>query len=79
MPWYAEREDLPDAYRHHADAGSQLAAVYERLGYIEVPAPGTEVPDADPSADPVGPPQPEPVDEQPVAATAGKPKRGRSA
>lgn len=74
MPWYAQHEDLPDTHKHHADAGSELARVYERLGYVTVPAPGASEPDE------VIKPQPEdlPVDvgQAPAqlltAETAGK-------
>ncbi|MBP2331231.1 hypothetical protein JOF56_011616 [Kibdelosporangium banguiense] len=45
MPWYAQRAGLPDTHRHHADEGSELARVYERLGYVEVPAPGAGEPE----------------------------------
>lgn len=41
MPWYAQRADLPDTHRMHADEGSQHEAVLLRIGYVEVPAPGT--------------------------------------
>lgn len=45
MPWYAQRTDLPDTHKHHADEGSSLARVYERLGYVQVPAPGAGEPE----------------------------------
>ena len=40
--WLAQRDDLPDTHKLWADEGSQLEQVYRALGYVEVPAPGTE-------------------------------------
>lgn len=42
MPWLAQYADLPDAHKHWADPGSALEAVFARLGYVEVPAPGAD-------------------------------------
>ncbi len=42
MPWYAQHED---GHPNHADAGSELEAVYVRLGYVEVQAPGSVEPE----------------------------------
>ena len=48
MPWYAQRAGLPHTHRHYADAGSELARVWQHLGYVEVSAPGSD--DADDQA-----------------------------
>lgn len=45
MPWYAQRDDLPDTHKMHADAGSQHEAALTRIGYVEVPAPGAGEPE----------------------------------
>ncbi|MFJ8815430.1 hypothetical protein [Amycolatopsis thermoflava] len=39
MPWLAQRVG---GHPHYATAGSGLEAVYRRLGYVEVPAPGAD-------------------------------------
>jgi hypothetical protein len=44
MPWLAQHEG---GHPHHVDEGSQLEAAYRRLGYVEVPAPGSDDTDAD--------------------------------
>lgn len=56
MPWLAQ---TTDTHPHHVDAGSTLEAVYVRLGYVEVPAPGSDVPDETADESPA-PPNPDP-------------------
>lgn len=53
MPWLAQREG---GHPHYADEGSQREAVFRRLGYVDVPAPGSDVPaevDVDDFGEPV--------------------------
>lgn len=47
MPWYALRADLPDNHKMWSDPGSQHEAVLRQIGYVEVPAPGSETPSED--------------------------------
>ncbi|WP_102906664.1 hypothetical protein [Amycolatopsis sp. BJA-103] len=42
MSWYAQHET---GHPNYADAGSELEAVLVRLGYVEVPAPGSVEPE----------------------------------
>lgn len=39
MPYYAQREGLPDTHSLWADPGSSLEAVYLQLGHVKVHAP----------------------------------------
>lgn len=48
MPWYAQRDDLPDTHKMWADPDSGHEAVLTHLGYVEVTAPGTLIEDEDP-------------------------------
>lgn len=48
MPWYAQRQG---AHPHYADEGSQLATVYQHIGYVEVSAPEPAEPVAAPEPD----------------------------
>ncbi|MDQ0377953.1 hypothetical protein [Amycolatopsis thermophila] len=50
MPWLAQRVG---GHPHYASAGSGLEAVYRRLGYVDVPAPGAD--EQDEPADTVEP------------------------
>jgi len=43
MPWYAQRADLPDTHKTHADPASEMERALVRLGYVEVPPLGAEV------------------------------------
>ncbi|MEA5367723.1 hypothetical protein VA596_49890 [Amycolatopsis sp., V23-08] len=42
MPWYAQHTA---GHPNHADSGSDLERVLQRLDYVEVPAPGAEAPE----------------------------------
>jgi hypothetical protein len=80
MPWYAQRAGLPDTHKLHADAGSELERVYQRLGYVDVPAPGAGQPDETSGEQPAEQPDqatpPEFVDE-PDKVTSARPKRAK--
>jgi hypothetical protein len=45
MPWYAQREGLPDTHKMWADPGSTLEATLRAIGYVDVPAPGEAPPE----------------------------------
>lgn len=46
--WLAYREG---GHPHYVERGSQLDDVYARLGYVEVPAPGSEPDPVEPDVD----------------------------
>lgn len=59
MPFYAQRDDLPDTHKLWADPGSQHERVLGHLGYVEVPAPGQTADLEDNGEPPVVPDEPD--------------------
>lgn len=40
--WLAQRDDLPDNFKHYVTTGSALEETYRHLGYVDVAAPGSD-------------------------------------